>query len=94
MLELSNQSINVGNAEARYVLGMSQVAQGDFSRALGTLNPLFAQRPPPSAYYARALAYHGLKRKAEAIADIDTAIRLGLDNPNTRQWQAKIRAMP
>ncbi|MDH5263730.1 MAG: tetratricopeptide repeat protein [Betaproteobacteria bacterium] len=87
-------AINAGNAEARYVLGMSQVAQGDFSRALGTLNPLFAQRPPPSAYYARALAYHGLKRKAEAIADIDTAIRLGLDNPNTRQWQAKIRAMP
>jgi len=86
--------INPGNAEGRYVLGMAQIAQGDFPRALETLTPLFGQRTPPGAYYARALAYHGLKRKAEAVADIDTAIKLGLDNPNTRQWQAKIRAMP
>jgi tetratricopeptide (TPR) repeat protein len=86
--------VNIGNVEGLYVLGMARIAKGDFAGALTALNPLFSLRPPPSAYYARALAYHGLKRKAEAVADIDTAIRLGLDNPNTRQWQAKIRAMP
>jgi tetratricopeptide (TPR) repeat protein len=85
---------NPGHAEGRYVLGMARIAMGDNARALETLNPLFATRPPPSAFYARALAYHGLKRKAEAMADIDAAIRGGLDNPNTRSWQAKIRAMP
>ena len=86
--------VNIGNVEGLYVLGMARIAKGDFAGALTALNPLFSLRPPPSAYYARALAYHGLKRKAEALADIDTAIKLGLDNPNTRQWQAKIRAMP
>ncbi|MBL0141893.1 MAG: tetratricopeptide repeat protein [Betaproteobacteria bacterium] len=87
-------AVNPQHAEGRYVLGMARIALGDNARALETLGPLFAQRPPPSAYYARALAYHGLKRKAQALADIDAAIKLGLDNPNTRQWQAKIRAMP
>ena len=46
------------------------------------------------AYYGRALANYGLKRKPEALSDIETAIRLGPDNPNLREWQAKIRAMP
>ena len=30
---------------------------------------------------------------SEALSDIDNAIRLGPDNPNLREWQAKIRAM-
>lgn len=87
-------AVNPDHAEARYVLGMARIAMRENARAIETLNPLFAGRPMPAAYYARALAYHGLNRKAEAMADIDAAIRMGLDNPNTRQWQAKIRAMP
>jgi len=85
---------NPAHAEARYVLGMAQVSLGEPARALETLTPLFAGKPMPPAFYARALAHYGLKRKAEAQADIDMAIRLGLDNPNTRQWQSRIQAMP
>ena len=40
------------------------------------------------------MANYGMKRKAEAKSDIDNAIRLGLDNPVLREWQAKIGAMP
>ncbi len=46
------------------------------------------------ALYARAMANYGLKRKAEALADIDGAMRLGLDNQAVRQWKARIEAMP
>jgi tetratricopeptide (TPR) repeat protein len=82
------------HAEGRYMLGMAHITTGDNAKALETLDPLFRQNPQPGAFYARALAYYGLKRKAEALADIDTAIQRGLDNPNVRQWQAKIRALP
>jgi len=85
---------NPGHAEARYALGMARIASGDSARALETLAPLFKQNAQPGAYYARALAHFGLNHKFEALADIDMAIKMGLDNPNTRRWQAKIRALP
>jgi hypothetical protein len=42
----------------------------------------------------RALAYHGLGRKAEAQREIGEAIRIGPPNPVLLQWQERIRAMP
>lgn len=82
-----------GNKEGRYILAMAWITKGDAERALVQLDELVKQGPNPSVHYARALAQFRLGRKAPALADIDAAIRLGLDNPNTREWQAKIRAM-
>lgn len=82
------------NKEGRYLLAMASISKGDPARALEILDALLQEGPHPGSYYARALANFSLKRKAQAQADIDTAINLGLDNPNVRQWQAKIRAMP
>ena len=48
----------------------------------------------PRAYYARALAYYNLKRKSEAQADIDMAVKLWPDNANLREWQKRIQALP
>lgn len=81
------------NKEGRYILAMAWITRGDAGRALAQLDELLKQGPNPSVHYARALAQYRLGRKAPALADIDAAIRLGLDNPNTREWQAKIRAM-
>jgi hypothetical protein len=40
------------------------------------------------------VAAHGLKRKAQALSDIDNAIRMNPNNQVLREWQARIRAMP
>ena len=80
--------------EARYLLGMGLVTKGRPERALEVLNPLLAVDRNPRAYYARALAYYNLKRKAEAQADIDMAVRLWPDNANLREWQRRIQSMP
>jgi protein O-mannosyl-transferase len=82
------------NKEARYLLAMALIGKDGHARASAILDKLLAEDPNASAYYARALANYGLKRKAEARSDIDNAIRLGLDNPDIRGWQAKIGAMP
>jgi tetratricopeptide (TPR) repeat protein len=79
------------HSEARYLLALAYVSKGEHERALKTLEPAGEGGP---AHYARALAYHGLKRKREAAAEIDAAIRAGPDNAMLREWQAKIRAMP
>lgn len=82
------------NKEGRYVLAMALISKQEHARAGAILNRLLADGPNAGAFYARALANHGLGRKTEALSDIDNAIRLGLDNPVIREWQAKIRAMP
>ncbi len=84
---------DTSNKEGRYLLAMALIAKNEHARASAILDKLLAEGPNASAYYARALAHHGLKRKAEAKSDIDNAIRLGLDNPDIRAWQAKIGAM-
>ena len=83
-----------GHKEGRYLLGMAYVMKGEPQRALPVLDRLIREGPNPGAYYARAIANYALHRKPEALSDIDNALRLGLDNPNLREWQAKIRAMP
>lgn len=52
------------------------------------------ERADGPAFYARALANYSLKRKAEALSDIENAMRSAPDNPNLREWHAKILAMP
>jgi Tfp pilus assembly protein PilF len=79
------------HAEARYLLAMAYISKGEQALALKTLEPARESGP---VHYARALAYHGLKRKREASDEIDAAIRVGPANPMLREWQAKIRAMP
>jgi len=82
------------NAEAKYLLGMAYVMSGNPSRALAVLDGLVAGKPSGAAYYARALANYGLRRRAQALSDIDNAIRMGPDNPNLHEWRAKIAALP
>jgi tetratricopeptide (TPR) repeat protein len=82
------------NKEARYVLSMALIAKGEHARAAAILDRLLAEGQSVSAFYARALANHGLGRKAQAQSDIDNAIRLAPRNPVFREWQAKIAAMP
>jgi tetratricopeptide (TPR) repeat protein len=80
--------------EGRFLLGMALVTRNEHARAHEVLDRLVREDPKAPALYGRALANYGLKRKAEALADIEAAMRLGPDNPNLREWHAKIRAMP
>jgi tetratricopeptide (TPR) repeat protein len=73
---------------------MAHVMGKEPQRAVEVLDALIRDDPNASAYYARALANFALKRKPEATADIEAARRMGLDNPNVRDWQARIAAMP
>jgi lipoprotein NlpI len=80
--------------EARYLLGMAYVMQGEHQRAHDVLDSLVRDDPNGRSYYARAVANYGLGRKREALADIENAIRMSPENPGLREWQARIRAMP
>lgn len=82
------------NKEGRYLLGMAYVMNNDPARAKEVLDALIRDDPSQRAYYARALAHFALHRKAEAVSDIDDAMRMGPANANLREWQAKIHAMP
>jgi tetratricopeptide (TPR) repeat protein len=74
--------------------GMGYVTTGQAARALPVLDGLIEFDRNPRAYYARALAHYNLQHKPEATADIETAVRLWPTNPNLREWQRKIQAMP
>lgn len=87
-------AVQPAHREGRFVLSMALISKGEHARAAALLDGMLAEAPNPSAFYARAMANHGLKRKPQATADIENAIRLGLDNPVIREWQARIRAMP
>ena len=80
------------HGEARYLLAMAYVSKGEHARALEVLDAL-GRAPGGAAHYARAVANFGLGRKADALSEIDSAIRLDPRNPLLRDWQAKIRAM-
>jgi tetratricopeptide (TPR) repeat protein len=82
--------------KARIDLGLARITKNDYARALASFSELIAEAPDMpdgQAYYGRALANHGMGRKAEALADIEHAIRLAPDNPMLRQWRERIRAM-
>jgi len=79
-----------GSNEARYLLAMAHISKGEHERALQVLE---MAAEGGAIHYARAVAYHGLGRKAQAMREIDTAVRMGPVNPAVQQWQAKIHAM-
>ena len=79
--------------EGRFLLAMAHIMKNEHAAALQIANGLVSEEPTGRAFYARALANFGLKRKAEALADIESALRQSPDNPNLRGWQEKIRAM-
>jgi tetratricopeptide (TPR) repeat protein len=81
------------HAEARYVLALAHLSRSQPNEALAVIDggsDAFKRSGP--AHYVRAVAYHGLGRKAEAMREIDEAVRMG-PNPMLLQWQARIRAM-
>jgi tetratricopeptide (TPR) repeat protein len=80
--------------KARADLGMALVLQGDHARARAMFSQLIEESPDGLVYYGRALANHGLRNKAEALADIENAIRLTPDNPMLAERRNRIKAMP
>lgn len=80
--------------EGRSLLAMAYVMRGEAQKALEVSDPMVREKPSARAYYARAMANFALKRKAEAAADIDEAVKRAPEDQVLRQWQAKIRAMP
>ncbi|HUJ01650.1 MAG TPA: tetratricopeptide repeat protein [Usitatibacter sp.] len=86
--------IDPHNEEGQYLLSMVCITKGDPARALRILDALLMERSSARAYYARALANYALKRKAEALADIENAMRGDPANANLRAWRSKIEAMP
>lgn len=87
-------ALDPAHKEGRYLLGMAYVMKGEAKRARELLDKLIKEDPNARAYYARALANFALRLKSEALADIDNAVRLGMDTPHLREWQGKIRALP
>ena len=86
-------ALDPAHREAKYLLGMAFVMQREFARGKAILDKLIAEDRAPLAYYARAIANHGLQLKAEAQSDIDNAARLAPADANIREWQARIRSM-
>jgi tetratricopeptide (TPR) repeat protein len=82
------------NREAKQLMATALLMDGQPERAREVLDGLIAEHASGPAYYVRALANYRLGRKAAALSDIDDAIRAGGDNPNLREWRAKILAMP
>lgn len=81
--------------EGAFTLAMAYVMKHDYAKARELADKIAKEEPASGrALYARALANYGLKRKAEAAADIDAALRLNPDIPGGRGWQEKIKAMP
>lgn len=87
-------AVEPGHKEGRYLLGVASVMSGNPARAREVLDPLVREEPNARVHFARALANYALRRKAEALDDIESARRLGADTPNLREWEAKIRALP
>jgi predicted Zn-dependent protease len=73
---------------------MALVASNEPARAKQVLDGLLMQQGYGPAYYARAMANYGLRHKADALADIEAALRSAPDNPNLLQWRSRIQAMP
>jgi tetratricopeptide (TPR) repeat protein len=82
------------NPEIAYELGALKASNNQFEEAVELFGRVIKQAPSAPAYHARAVAYFSLKRKTEALADIEAAVRLMPNEPAMRQWREKIQAMP
>jgi len=80
--------------EGRYLLAMALISKKEPARAKEILDALLMEEGRGPAYYARAMANYGLGRKAEALSDIEAALKSAPGNPNLLEWQSRIRAMP
>jgi tetratricopeptide (TPR) repeat protein len=74
-------------------LGMAYLNAGDLAAAQDLFSGLLSVLQDGPAYYGRAVANYRLKKKAEALSDIENARRIGPDNEAVRDWEAKIRAL-
>ena len=79
---------------ARTALGISLALTGQAVAARDVLTESLRQNPSPPGFFGRAFAYYTLKQKAEALADIDIALRLAPRNPRFEELREKIRALP
>lgn len=82
------------NKDGRQLLAIAYVMRQNYTHARALLDRILEEGAGRRAYYYRALANYGLKRKAEALSDIESAIRAGPEDPHLREWQAKIQALP
>jgi len=82
------------NKEGRYLLAMALVTRNEHARAHEILTRLLEEGESGPVFYGRARANFGLDRKADALADIEQAIRRDPANPHLQEWRARIRAMP
>lgn len=82
------------NKKAQLSMGMLHVKTGQYQLAHDLFSALLLKDTHASLFHGRAMANHGLKRKAAALADIDRALELAPTEPGFRDWREKIMAMP
>ena len=80
--------------DAHYNLGLALARSGEVARALPYFAEALRRKPDPAAflYYARFLATSGLK--AEALASVETALRLRPNFPEAQAERDRLRALP
>lgn len=83
-----------GGRLARTALGVSLALTGQAERARDLLNDSLRQAASPPAFFGRALAFYTLRQKADALADIEAALRLSPRSPRFEELRDKIRALP
>ena len=83
-----------GSADAHYDYGLALARGGDWTRAKLHLDEAVQLKSDPAAYlsYARFLASAGFQ--AEALAQIENALRLRPDYPEARQERERLRLLP
>ena len=80
------------NKEARYLLGMAMIGNGQNDNARAVFDALLAEEPSVPALYGRALANYQSRRNAEALADLEKALRAEPNNPQLRGLHERIRS--
>ncbi|WP_313560626.1 tetratricopeptide repeat protein [Diaphorobacter nitroreducens] len=79
-----------GNSRLELGLGMALVGKGDTARAIGLFDRLLARAPNPAAFYGRGLAHQRGGNQAQALKDLDQAIRMDPRNPQYRAVREQI----
>lgn len=87
-------AVQAGHDGANLTLGMIHLSKQQYAEAEALFSRLMAAGEHAPLSYGRAVANFGLQRKAAALADIDTAIRLDPANRALLGWRERIVAMP
>ena len=80
--------------EIAYELGTDLVSINQYDEAIQLFSRVLEKDSAAPVFHARAVAYYHLKRKNEALADIQSALRRAPKEPTMLQWQEKIKALP